>query len=94
MRAKSTRTVETVIETLRTEGKRAIIPTTFVPLSPDKLLFGKEIDLLFGLFHIMWQDMPKPRTYTARLADKVTREGNYMGCCLVCGFPGTRIFKC
>ncbi|MHB1868886.1 MAG: hypothetical protein ACYCPP_08065 [Nitrososphaerales archaeon] len=84
--------IEIVIESLETE-ERAVIPTTFVPLAPDRILIGSEIDVLFGLFHIMWKDMPKPRTYPIRLADRVTKEGSYLGCSLECGSPRTRTFK-
>jgi hypothetical protein len=85
--------VETVIESLETEKERAVIPTTFVPLAPDRILIGEDIDVMFGLFHIMWKDMPKPQTYPIRLADRVTMQGNYLGCSLECGSRRTLSFK-
>jgi len=77
---------DTKIIQLPTEGRRGTIPTTFVPLAPTELSFdGKRADLLFGVFHIMWRDMPRPRTYEVRLADYVSEEGSYVGCALLCG---------
>lgn len=58
------------------------IPTSFVPLTPDKLVAEKQVDVLVGLFHIMWEDMPRPRTYSIRLADLVSFEGEYIGAAL------------
>jgi hypothetical protein len=81
---------ETVITALKT-GKRAVIPTTFVPLAPDRILIEKKVDVLFGLFHIMWQDMPRPRSYRIRLSDEVGRDGKYIGCFLS---YDTKVVKC
>jgi hypothetical protein len=61
------------------------IPTAFVSLAPEKLLIDRDIDVLVGLFHIMWEDMPRPRTYSIRLADSVSRLGSYLGCSLCFG---------
>ena len=84
--------IETVIESFETE-ERVVIPTTFVPLAPDRILIGDEIDVLFGLFHIMWKDMPKPRIYPIRLAERLTKRGSYLGCSLECGAQQTRTIK-
>jgi hypothetical protein len=64
------------------------IPTTFVNLAPEKMaldLIG--MDVLGGVFHIMWSDMPTRRTYGIRLADHYTSEGNPVGTSLICTFP-------
>ena len=61
------------------QSTREKIPTSLVSLSPDKILAGKQIDVLVGLFHIMWEDMPRPRTYSLRLADLVSFDGEYVG---------------
>jgi hypothetical protein len=87
LRRKQARNVETIVKPLKTEKKRGVIPTTFVALSPDKMSFAKEVDVLYGLFHIMWEDMPRPRTYVIRMAEQVTRSGDYAGCCLLAGSP-------
>ena len=64
------------------------IPTTFISLSPEKVSFESgSVDLLFGVFHIMWSDMPKRRSYGLRLADQFSSQGDYLGCNLVCTFP-------
>ena len=81
------------MKSLRVEEKRAVIPTTLVPLAPDKMCIEKELDVLFGLFHIMWSDMPKPMTYRIRLAEHVTTLGDYSGCCLRVGFPRSHTIK-
>lgn len=84
----------TVTATIRPQPIVAKIPTTFVPLAPDRILVDKEIDLLVGLFHIMWEDMPHRRTYSLRLADIVSKNGNYVGCQIECGFPHKQIIRC
>ena len=61
------------------------IPTTFVPLAPEKLIVEENIDLLVGVFHIMWADMPRRRTYRVRLQELVSGSGNYFGTRLKCG---------
>ncbi|MHB1908688.1 MAG: hypothetical protein ACYCQJ_07420 [Nitrososphaerales archaeon] len=68
--------------------ERAKIPTTFVPLCPEKIGWDKNcVDLLCGVFHIMWSDMPNPRTYGVKLSDQFSKEGRYLGSVLVCTFP-------
>ncbi len=94
VRKSRTPKIETVFKSVRSEEKRAEIPTTFVPLAPDKMYFESEIDVLFGLFHIMWKDMPTPRRYPLRLADRVTQQGKYLGCRLQCGISGKITFEC
>lgn len=84
------RTHETVVTELKTE-KRAVIPTTFVHLAPDKILIEAKVDILFGLFHIMWQDMPRPRGYRIRLSERVDAKGLYRGCFLE---YDTQVLKC
>jgi hypothetical protein len=60
------------------------IPTTFIPLSPEKLEYGKYADVLVGVFHVMWEDMPRRRTYKIRLRDFVARSGDCIGTSLMC----------
>ncbi|MCL4518849.1 MAG: hypothetical protein M1587_06595 [Thaumarchaeota archaeon] len=86
--------LKSALHSTPTRSQRGKIPTTFVPLSPEKLLYGDEADLLFGLFHIMWADMPRRTTYRVRLADLVTREGEYAGCKLACMNQGMRWIDC
>ncbi len=69
------------------------IPTSLVSLSPDKILAEKQIDVLVGLFHIMWEDMPRPRTYSLRLADLVNFEGDYVGSALNRGPSGSNVLE-
>ncbi len=88
------RITETIVTSLYVEDGRGLIPTTFVPLAPDRLLIERELDVLFGLFHIMWRDMPRPMTYQIRLADHVTIDGDYVGSFLKLGFPRSRTIKC
>jgi len=64
---------------------RGQIPTAFVSLAPEKLIVEEDIDVLVGLFHIMWDDMPRRRTYRLRLRDVVTASGDYFGTSLACG---------
>ena len=92
--SRTTRSAETIVKSLTTVEKREVIPTTFVPLSPDKILLGREIDILFGLFHIMWKDMPRPMTYKIRLAELITNDGEYIGVCLKYGIARTKSLKC
>jgi len=61
------------------------IPTTFIPLAPDKLGFEDNADVLAGVFHIMWDDMPRRRTYKIRLQELISNSGDYAGACLKCG---------
>lgn len=77
-----------VLTELKTSKERAKIPTTFLPLSPDKIPFQQgSADVLCGLFHIMWADMPKPTTYELRLADLFSSSGEYQGSRLECAYP-------
>ena len=85
--------METVVRTVRPQ-KRGKILTTFVPLAPEKILVDKKIDLLVGLFHVMWEDMPRPMTYRIRLADLVAKSGNYLGSQIECGFPERHVIEC
>ncbi len=63
-------------------------PTTFVPLCPDRIRFDNGMaDLLFGVFHVKWADMPKPSTYALKISDSVSREGSYIGAKLETKFP-------
>jgi hypothetical protein len=63
-------------------------PTTFVPLCPDRIKFDNGMaDLLFGVFHVKWADMPKPSTYALKISDLVSREGSYIGARLETKFP-------
>ena len=61
------------------------IPTAFVSLAPEKLITSDKVDVLVGLFHIMWDDMPRRRTYRIRLQDLVSGSGDYSGASLICG---------
>jgi hypothetical protein len=61
------------------------IPTTLVPLAPEKILLGENADLLVGVFHIMWADMPRRRTYPICLQDLISNSGDYLGTRLSCG---------
>jgi hypothetical protein len=86
---------ETIVKPLAVGKERGVIPTTFVPLAPDKIAFvEKKLDILFGLFFIMWRDMPRPMTFRVRLSDQITTDGEYEGCFLKFGFPRTRTVKC
>ncbi len=87
--------LETVVAKLESNHEKAKIATTFIPLAPDKILFGlSEVDLLVGVFHIMWEDMPSPRSYGLRLADNISSDGKYLGCTLLCSFPRERNIPC
>ncbi|MGI0084618.1 MAG: hypothetical protein ACREBQ_06005, partial [Nitrososphaerales archaeon] len=56
--------------------------------SPDSIPFQEDsADLLCGLFHIMWADMPKPSTYALKLADLFSFSGEYLGSRLECTHP-------
>jgi hypothetical protein len=81
-----------VFAKLKTAQGTGKIPTTFVSLSPEKLSLDREADLLCGVFHIMWSDMPQPRSYAVRLADLFSGEGVYLGTKLRCSFPSRSIF--
>jgi hypothetical protein len=88
-------TSETVTGQLESDHKRAKIPTTFIALAPERLSFGSsEVDLLSGVFHIMWQDMPRPLSYGVKLTDSLSSDGNYLGCVLVCTFPQEKSISC
>ena len=79
---------------LSSSENRGKIPTTFIPLVPEKLAIdGKGIDLLFGVFHIMWSDMPSRRTYAIRLCDTISNDGSYLGSELVSSFPKDVVFS-
>ncbi|HZW55103.1 MAG TPA: hypothetical protein VFF30_02340 [Nitrososphaerales archaeon] len=70
------------LETFRGDNK---IPTTFIPLAPDALRITQDgLDVLSGVFHIMWRDMPQPRTYRLRLSNLISFDGEYAGCWLEC----------
>ena len=96
---KSGKITHTVLETLKIpveskKGERACIPTTLVPLSPEKIFFeNNEADLLFGLFHIMWRDMPRRRVYKLRLLERISFAGEYIGSSLVCHNPDKKILS-
>jgi hypothetical protein len=74
-----------IVKKLNWKEKRDKIPTTFVSLAPEKLVIENGIDILVGVFHIMWDDMPRRRTYQIRLSDLVTSVGDYSGTSLTCG---------
>ena len=76
----------TVLKVLPKTDRGDKIPTSLVALSPDKIIAESQIDVLVGLFHIMWEDMPHPRTYSIRLAELVSVEGEYVGTSLKEGF--------
>jgi hypothetical protein len=79
---------DAVVTESECQPKRTKIPTTFVPLSPELISLGSsQIDLLCGVFHIMWQDMPKPRSYGLKLMEGLSFDGDYLGCALVSTFP-------
>ena len=68
--------------------ERAKIPTTLVPLSPDRIpIVDGRADILCGVFHIMWSDMPKPSSYEVRLSDLVSGSGDFIGPRLECNHP-------
>jgi len=69
----------TVVKVISKSDRMEKIPTSLVSLSPEKILAENQIDVLVGLFHIMWEDMPRPRTYSIRLADLVSLDGDYLG---------------
>jgi hypothetical protein len=74
--------------TLLSSPEREKIPTTFVNLAPEKIVLDLiGIDVLGGVFHIMWSDMPARRTYGIRLADHYTRDGSSIGSSLIRTFP-------
>ena len=80
--------LETVVKELAPPKERGKIPTTFVPLSPDEIPFDAEgADVLDGVFHVMWSDMPEPRTYAMKLSDRVAPDGRRLGCRLECHYP-------
>jgi hypothetical protein len=89
------RVSETIVKSLPLEKERGVIPTTFVPLAPDKIVLVEDrLDVLFGLFFIMWRDMPRPMAFRIRLSDQVTANGAYAGCYLKFGFPRAKTVKC
>jgi hypothetical protein len=68
------------------------VPTTFVPLCPDKIEFEQgRADLLSGLFHVKWSDMPKPSTYAIKISDPVVGDGTYLGSQLECRYPSSLV---
>jgi hypothetical protein len=80
---------------LESDNKRTEIPTTFIPLAPERLSFGPSgVDLLYGVFHIMWKDMRNPKSYGIKLTDNFSPLGKYLGCVLVCTFPERRNISC
>jgi hypothetical protein len=86
---------ETIFAKIQSDHKSTKIPTTFVPLAPERISFGpRGVDILSGVFHIMWQDMPNPRSYGIRLTDNFSLVGEYLGCILVCTFPREKSISC
>ena len=85
------REITTVVRKLSLSDKREKIPTTFVPMAPEKLIVEDNIDVLSGVFHIMWEDMPRRRTYRLRLEELVSTEGHYLGTNLRCGGTATKL---
>ena len=81
----------TVVRKLSLGDKRDKIPTTFVPMAPEKLVVEENIDVLAGVFHIMWEDMPCRRTYRLALQDLVSPDGYYIGADLRCGSMRTSL---
>ncbi len=77
--------IQVVITKLSWKDAADKIPTTFVPLAPEKLVLEEFADLLVGVFHIMWSDMPRRRTYVLCLQDLVSGSGDYAGTMLKCG---------
>jgi hypothetical protein len=76
----------TVVKTISKISGPEKIPTSLVSLSPERIIAENQIDVLVGLFHIMWEDMPRPRTYSIRLSDLVSFKGDYVGSSLKHGF--------
>lgn len=75
--------------------ERGKIPTTFIALAPERIIFDTTgADVLCGVFHIMWSDMPTRRSYGLRLADKYSWEGERSGCFLICTFPLSNSILC
>jgi hypothetical protein len=73
---------------LASENMPKETPTTFVPLTPEKIQFEEDsVDVLFGLFHVKWSDMPRPATYSVKIAERLTSEGVYLGTRLECKYP-------
>ncbi len=81
----------TIVRKLSLGDKREKIPTTFVPMAPEKLVVEKNIDVLAGVFHIMWEDMPRRRTYRLTMEDLVSPDGHYLGADLRCGSSRTSL---
>jgi hypothetical protein len=77
--------IQVVVTKLSWKDAADKIPTTFLPLAPEKLVLEEFTDLLVGVFHIMWSDMPRRRTYLLRLQDLVSSSGDYSGSKLKCG---------
>jgi hypothetical protein len=77
--------IEIVVTKLSWKNATDKIPTTFVSLAPEKLVIEEHADLLVGVFHIMWSDMPRRRTYQLRLQELVSGSGDYFGTSLKCG---------
>jgi hypothetical protein len=79
---------EIFVKRLPTNINAREIPTTFLALSPDKIQFEQgRADLLFGVFHMKWSDMPKPSTYAIKISDPVVSDGTYVGTQLECKYP-------
>ena len=82
----------TIVKRLNTSPVREKTPTVFVPLTPERFVFDDTgADLLYGLFHFAWRDMPSPRTYVVRLADAIGRDGKYKGSFLMCSSEAIEI---
>jgi hypothetical protein len=80
--------VDTELQVVPSGSTMEKIPTTFVNLAPERITLDFiGIDVLGGVFHIMWSDMPTRRTYGIRLADHFSTEGNPIGTSLICTFP-------
>lgn len=79
------KTHDTFLVRLQTKEDPGKIPTTFVPLAPERIDFRGNADILVGLFHVMWLDMPSRRIYRLKLSDFVSEDGVCVGCRLFCG---------
>ncbi len=84
-----------VVTKLNASKESEKIPTTFVPLCPEKIQFEDgSADMLCGLFHIMWADMPRPASYALKLSDLFSISGEYLGSKLECSHPKRVSFAC
>jgi hypothetical protein len=80
--------VEIIVKRLRLDNILKETPTTFVPLTPERIEFEHgTADLLSGVFFLKWSDMPKPSTYAMKIADLIEGDGTYLGTQLKCNYP-------